>query len=528
MDPVWIAIAFALGYLFKQFKLPPLLGFLAAGFVLNLMGVKGGEMLAESAQLGVLLLLFSIGLKLNIKNLLKPVIWAGTTIHMAITMVLLGGALFLLSFLGISQLLVLDLFQTGLIAFTLSFSSTVFVVKILEETGTSGTLYGKIAIGILVMQDVIAVVFLTVSSGKVPSPWALALLPLAAVPWLLKKFPFTDLVSKSGHGELLVLLGVLLPIAGAALFESVGLKPDLGALIFGVLLARHPKAGELSKAMLSFKDLFLVGFFLTIGLSGIPTWETILIALLLIVLLPLKSIVYFLMLTRFKLRARTATMASFSLGNYSEFGLIVGAAGLANGWITNEWIIIFALALSFSFLIASPINLKANQLYSKWAERLQRFETPTRLPEEAPVEIGNAQVLILGMGRVGTATYDILQKSMNKELVGIEYNQKTVDKHRTADRNVVLGDVTDPDFWTRIQADPQTDNYLVVLATSNHTIHLQVLNELKKVEVNLQIASLYRYDDEKEELLEAGADIVFNLYAEAGSGYGRHIAQQFA
>ena len=100
----------------------------------------------------------------------------------------------------------------------------------------------------------------TLTSNETPSPWAFMLLLLLFVPKLLERTKLSALIDKSGHGELLVLLGVLIPLAGAALFENVGLKPDLGALVCGILLAQHDRADELAKSMLSFKDLFLIGF----------------------------------------------------------------------------------------------------------------------------------------------------------------------------------------------------------------------------------------------------------------------------
>jgi predicted Kef-type K+ transport protein len=358
MDPLWIAISFFLGFAVKQVGLPPLVGFLAAGFVLNIFGVEGGQTLDRIADFGVLLLLFSIGLKLRIKSLLRPEIWAGTSLHMLITVVVFGAGFFALSLTGLSLFAGLSLSSSFLIAFALSFSSTVFAIKILEEKGEMTAPHGRIAIGILIMQDVLAVIFLTFSSGKLPSPWALALIALLLIPVLLKKSPLSLIINKSGHGELLVLLGVLIPFAGAFLFNVVGLKPDLGALVLGVLLAGHPKAKELSNAMLSFKDLFLVGFFLTIGLSGTPDLQAWGISFLLIFAMPFKIALFFLLLTRFKLRARTATLTSLSLANYSEFGLIIGAAGVANGWLATEWLVIFALALSITFVLASHWHLK--------------------------------------------------------------------------------------------------------------------------------------------------------------------------
>jgi predicted Kef-type K+ transport protein len=525
MDPLWIAIAFVLGFAVKQVGLPPLVGFLAAGFVLNAFGIEGGETLDQIADFGVLLLLFSIGLKLRVKSLFRPEIWAGATLHMLITVVLFGGGLFALSFTGLTYIATLGLYESLLVAFALSFSSTVFAVKILEEQGAMSASYGRIAIGILIMQDILAVIFLTFSSGELPSPWAFTLVLLIFLPQIIKKYPLFSILNKSGHGELLVLLGVLIPLAGALLFIQVGLKPDLGALVFGVLLAGHPKAKELNKALLSFKDLFLVGFFLTIGLSGTPTLEALGISLLLTLAIPIKVAVFFLLLTRFKLRARTATLSSLSLANYSEFGLIVGAAGVANGWLAAEWLLIFALSLSITLIIASPLNMSAQALYSRWQTFLQQFESKTRLPEDEQIELKDAQVIVLGMGRVGTEVYNIMSEKYKQTVLGIDHDKEGIHQHLLAKRNVVHGDVTDLEFWQRI---PLTTNIgLIILATSNHLTHLQATKQIKNSYKKVMIAALSRYNDQVEELKEAGVQIVFNLYAEAGVGFAEQTFQVF-
>ena len=126
-------------------------------------------------------------------------------------------------------------------------------------------MHGRVAIGILIIQDIIAVVFITISTGKVPSLWALALFALI----LLRPLLFM-IMDRCGHGELIPLFGLVAALVlGAEAFDQVGLKADLGALILGVLLARHGRAGEISDSLLSFKDLFLVGFFLTDRFVGI-------------------------------------------------------------------------------------------------------------------------------------------------------------------------------------------------------------------------------------------------------------------
>ncbi|MCK5667715.1 MAG: cation:proton antiporter, partial [Gammaproteobacteria bacterium] len=341
MDIVAISSAFLLGLIARQFGMPPLVGFLIAGFVLYATGMRITESISEFAEMGVTLLLFSIGLKLRVGSLLMPQIWAVASLHMLVTIILFTTGIYLFGLSGLPLFSDLNLSMTILIAFALSFSSTVFAVKVLEEKSEMSALYGLVSIGILITQDIIAVVFLAVTAGKVPSLWALLLLGLIPLrPALYKIF------ERAGHGELQILFGLSLAIGGAEIFELVGVKGDLGALILGIMFSAHPKASELSRQLLGFKDLFLVGFFLTIGLSGPLSIEVIGIALLLVVLVPIKGVFFFWLLTRFNLRARTSLLTSLSLANYSEFGLIVCVVGVANGWVGSEWLIVIAIALS--------------------------------------------------------------------------------------------------------------------------------------------------------------------------------------
>jgi predicted Kef-type K+ transport protein len=177
MDALWIIVAFALGFLARQVGLPPLVGYLVAGFALKASGVEHGYLIVEFADIGVILLLFSIGLKLRLRSLIRPEIWAGASIHMLTTVIVFGLGIFLLAAAGLSKFAVVDLKISLMIAFALSFSSTVFAVKTLEEKGEMYSLHGHVAIGILIMQDIIAVVFITASTGKLPSLWALAVPP---------------------------------------------------------------------------------------------------------------------------------------------------------------------------------------------------------------------------------------------------------------------------------------------------------------------------------------------------------------
>jgi predicted Kef-type K+ transport protein len=510
--PILVATAFVFGVAARFARLPPLVGFLIAGFILKGAGYESSAALQKIADVGVTLLLFTIGLKLDIRTLLKPVVWAGATVHMALFVALFGAMLYVLDF-GVFR--GTGLANAAIIAFALSFSSTVFAVKAFEERGQSGSLAAKTAIGILIMQDVIAVVFLAASKGTPPSPWALALLLLIPARRLLKA-----LMERSGHGELLILLGFMMTFGGYSLFEWANLKGDLGALMMGMLVAGHPKAQEMAKSMLGFKDIMLVGFFLTIGLRGVPSLSDFGVALFLVALIPIKVALYFGVMTRFNLRARTSLLSSLGLANYSEFGLIVSTLGAKMGWLTDQWLLIIAVSVAATFIAASAINTFSNQLYDRYRDSLKRFETSKRLPEEQPVSIGGAEVLIVGMGGLGTAAYDAIAEHDGVRICGIDNNRDLVARHVELGRRVVAGDPTDLDFWDRVSREHTLK--LAMLALPNHQANLAAAMEVRKFEEKsgeILLTATARYKDQIDELKEHGVDEAFDLSTEAGQGY---------
>ncbi len=518
-DVAWIAVAFVLGLLSRSVGLPPMVGFLATGFALNLYGIASGEVLQKLSDLGITLLLFTVGLKLNLRTLVRPHVWAVAGLHMAIVVVGFAAAIRLLAFAGGSLVAGLDLAQSLLIAFALSFSSTVFVVKVLEEKGATASLAGRIAVGILIAQDLAAVAFLAVSADSWPAPWALLLLLLVPLRPLL-----TVVLDRVGHGELLVLYSLLLALGGAELFELVGLKGDLGALLLGVLVARHDKAEEVARTMFGFKNLFLLGFFLSVGLAGPLTMEVFVAGAAITPFLLVKSALFFGLFTRFRLRARTSLRASLTLANYSEFGLIVTALGVANGWLDAQWLIVLAIALSLSCAVAAVLNAAAHPIYQRYLGTWTRFERSERLADERPLDIGGAKIAILGMGRIGTAAYDHMHRLYGGAVVGVDSDPHQVRHHLSEGRRVLLGDPRDGDFWDRVDSTQELD--VVMLALPNHAAKLAVLDRIGACAFAGRIAAAVRFPDEIEAMREAGVSILFNLSGEAGKGFARHVAEQ--
>lgn len=508
LEAVWIGFAFSLGLLVRTIGLPPLVGYLAGGFIISTfstdlgMPVEAGEILDHVSHLGVLLLLFTVGLKLNLANLVKPEVLGGGLLHFGISVVLLAPALWLV--------FDLDTYTAGMLAVALAFSSTVLAAKVLETKRELRAFHGRVAIGILIVQDLIALVVMSLAAGSTPSWWALLVFTLPLLRPLIYR-----LMDVSGHDELQLLFGLLLAlVVGGYGFELVGLSSELGALLLGALLARHPRAGELSKTLWGIKEFFLVGFFLQIGIGGLPdraAWE---FALVMVALLPLKAIIFFALLVLFNLRARSAFLSSLSLANYSEFGLIMASI------VLPQWLVPLALTAALSFLVSAPLNRLAHPLYEKLASRLIPFERDTRHPDEQPVSLGDAEVLIMGLGRTGSAAYDHLKDKCR--LIALDSDPARVALHKLMGHNVFFADAEDPVFWQNLELK---GTRAVILTINEVEAKVIAAQKLRQSGFAGLIVSHSMHTDEAEKIIAAGADETYLTMSEAGVGLAEHVFQ---
>lgn len=529
MDFTWVAVThsytflitmvFVLGLIAKQTGLPPLVGFLISGFIMKAMGVEMSNGLHTLADLGITLLLFTIGLKLDLRSLVKPVVWGVSSLHVLLVVVVFGTLISVISYFGLPLFLDMDYQTAALLGFAMSFSSTVFAVKVLEEKGELKATHGRIAIGILIMQDVIAVIFLTISSGIVPSPWALAV--MASL--IILRPVFLQIIKHVGHGELLVIAGFIFAMGGASLFEIVHMKADLGALVIGMILARTERSSEMASALLAFKDLFLIGFFLSIGLNASINMTVVWVALLLVFMMPIKVLMLYGLLGMFRLRSRTSFLTSLTLANYSEFGLIVGAIGFSNGWLNSEWLGVMALAMSFTFIIASPFNVASHRLFARIDKFMSRFQRSDTLTTERIISTGDAEILVYGMGRVGTAAYDSLHKIFGNIVLGVDNDAIIIEKHLEQGRKVIQGDATDVEFWEQLRTDKVR---VILLDMPKADENLYAFQLLQASGYKGKVAATAKYDDQVEMLKEAGLDAAYSIYGEAGSGFAHHVYDQ--
>ncbi len=502
MLAIWIAAAFALGLLARQIGLPPLIGFLAAGFLLNAAGIEQVPGLSDIAHLGVLLLLFTVGLKLRIQYLIRVEVWGVALIQFGLVMlaVVVAGRWFSAA----------DLPVVLVLAGTLSFSSTVLAAKILEERREIRGFHGHIAIGILIVQDILAVGILGINDSA-PLTWiaGLALLLPLTQPVLRK------LLDLAGHGELLVLFGGVLAIGlGGYGFEAIGLSGELGALLVGMLLASHARAVELSDALWGLKELFLVGFFLGIGLTGLPDLHTLGLAAIPVLLLPLKVLLFFFLLVAFGLSARTGFLTGLSLATYSEFGLIVMAGAVERALVPAEWLVATAIAVAVSFVLAAPLNRHAHALHAVLERFLRLFERRRRHPDDEPISLGRAEVVVVGMGRVGTGAYNHVRE-LGLKVVGLDSDLGKVKRHLTEGRRVVYADAEDPLLWHRLHLDQIK---VIMLAVPDLEAKVVASRQLRRRGYAGLISATHVWAEERAPILAAGADVTYNYFAEAGVG----------
>jgi len=511
-EVITISFAFFFGLCVRQVGLPPLVGFLAAGFAINIAGPTlgmpdyTGETLGHVAHLGVLLLLFTVGLKLKLAQIAQPQVIGGALLHFAISVAVFMPGLKL--FMG------LDWNAALLLSIALSFSSTVLAAKLLETKRELGAFHGRTAIGILIVQDIIALVVLAVWSGQVPNIWALLIFGVPLLRPVLHR-----LLDFAGHDELLVLMGMLLSLViGGMGFEAMGLSSEIGALVMGVLLSTHTRAKELGASLWSLKEIFLVGFFLQIGLTGLPDWGAMVFALAVGIALALKGVLFFALMVAFKLRARSAFLTALSLTAYSEFGLIVAAG------VLPEYLVPLAIAVSISFVISAPLNRYAHPIFEHLENRLRHYERDTMHPDEQPRNMGDADVLIFGMGRTGSAAYRSIEEQGLKPL-GLDADTYTAKAHHEAGRNVLFADAEDSNFWRSCNLGQVK---AAILAMDDLEAKLIAARSLRQRGFSGPIVAHALHEAHQDQIREAGADYTYLTMNQAGISLAEQTTEAMA
>jgi hypothetical protein len=292
----------------------------------------------------------------------------------------------------------------------------------------------------------------------------------------------------------------------------------------GIMLADHNRAQELSNALFGLKEFFLVGFFLNIGLSSSPTLEMVASAGWLLLFIPVKAGVLCALLLALGLRARTSFLTSLSLATYSEFGLIVTSVAVDNGILSADWLMVAAVLVGASFVIAAPLNKFPHEIFKKIGGFLERLERDKENYDDEPASLGTSKYLIVGMGRVGIGAYDHFQQQ-GEHVAGVDADLAKEEKWRASGRRVVYADAEDTEFWEQLNLEHIR---LIMLALPDVHGKCLAASALRKRGYDGVISATYLYPEDQQTLLDAGCDATYNYFREVGVGFARDTAEVLA
>lgn len=474
------------------------------------------------AQLGITLLLFVVGLRLDLHIIrtMGPVALATGLGQVAFTSIigyLIG--------LGLG----LDPIPALYVAVALTFSSTIIIVKLLSDKREVDTLHGRIALGFLIVQDVVVVLAmiglntLATTSDTMPAYDALKVLLKGVaflvfiglamryvLPWLLH--------ACSRSQELLVLFGIAWALALATLGIMLGFSKEVGAFLAGVSLASSPYRDLLGARLVSLRDFLLLFFFLDLGarldlgLVGTLFVESMIFSLFVLIGNPL---IVMIIMGALGYRKRTGFLAGLTVAQISEFSLILGALGLSLGHINDETMGLITLVGLITISASTYMILYSHPLYERLSPWLEIFESrkPHREDEQGVMfENAAPKIILFGLGRFGSGIARNLRER-GLRVIGIDYNPELVRTGDAMGIPVYYGDAEDPEF---IASLPLSHTQCVVSTARELTVNLALIHVLRNLGYKGFVAVTTDNPALSAQLEKAGADLVLEPYSDAG------------
>lgn len=526
-----LALALGSALIFTRLQLSPIIGYLVSGMIAGPYGlhlIKNVHEVEVIAEIGVILLLFTIGLEFSISRLLrlKRLIVSGGLAQM-----LISGA----AFIGIASLFGLDIKTAIPIALALVLSSTAIVLKLLSEKGEIDTAHGRMSLGILLAQD-LAVVFFLVALPLLAgqdltfSIWAIIQVALLLVGLLVfSRFLLQPLllnILKAGSQELFRITILTLILVTAWLTGEAGLSLELGAFLAGLALAESPYAHQALSDILPFRDTFLAIFFVSIGMLVnldlvVSQWQLVLAATLIVSSVKFLAAALATTFCRYPLRISLLSgLLLFQAGEFS-FVFLKGATDLA---LIPDNAYQVALAVIALTMIATP--LIAGQA-ERWAAGVARLfggsagEIHPEIQEKTANLSGH--VLIAGYGLSGRNVGHILRRFDIPHLY-VELNAENVKAGRRDGEFIVFGDISSGKVLDELGVMRAR---ALVLAINDPSALARTISVARQNNPELYILARTRYVAELEHLRNLGADEVIPDEFEASLQLGANLMRRF-
>jgi CPA2 family monovalent cation:H+ antiporter-2 len=529
---IFLFLPLVIGYLATKLRLPALIGFIVGGVILgNLFTgeIINTQLLPGIATFGIILLLFSVGLEVNLDNFARfgRFVLIGGTAQIIISAVVI---------FFLSLVTKFSLVESLFIGFSFALSSTAVIAKLLQEKGEESSLLGGLVIGILVLQDLAVIPLIVIFSAlsrDVASSSIFSTLTIALVKSGLLLFTVLivgrkiipliyDKLARISR-ELLNLFTIFLIFAFVYVFALFGLSASIAAFIAGMLISQTLEHYHVFSQIRPMRDLFAIFFFVYLGTSVkfaavIDLVPKILLFTTLLILIKFAVIVIIFLILRF--HSRTSFSIGLYLANIGEFSFIIMHLGFANGLVSQETYItsITTVLLTIS---AVPIMItnkeKIYKIVRKLVERifpsLANYIKHNVDREPAHIEALKVRdhVVICGFGRIGKYIGKAL-KFTKVPFIGIDRNYYAVQKARAQGLSVIYGDPTDIDILDYAQVE--TAKFLVCVTPSKRSQETIIVNARK---LNPKIKILTRVHDEGilTKLHSLGAHLVIQPEFEA-------------
>ena len=513
------------GFVSVRLRQPPIIGFIAAGVVAGpscLGWIKSVDQIQVLAEMGLALLLFIVGLKLDLH-----VIRSMGTVSLAIGL----GQVIITTALGylVCRALGMDAVTAAYVAVALTFSSTIIIVKLLSDKNETDSLHGRIALGLLIVQDIVVVlvmIFLSAFSGSGPrqSVYQALTIALKGTGLMVAAYAISALIipkvlaSVAKSSEMLVLFGIVWALALAVTTQALGFSKEIGAFAAGVLLASTPYRDAIGAKLSSLRDFLLLFFFielgstLDIGQLGSHVWSSIPLSLFVLIVNPL----IMLAITGYLgYRKRTSLMAGITVGQVSEFSLILIAMGAKLGHIGDDAVGTVTLVALVTIGLSTYMILYAQRIYAVLKPYLGLFERRRPYREDSDIAaaeaLEHADTMMFGLGSYGTGIARQFE-ARGRTVIGVDFDPVAVRRWRARGEDAIFGDAGDAEVaralhFSRIK--------WVISSVRGVQTNTSLLASLRGVGYKGRTAVAAYDSSEADSLRGAGADCVFSPFEDA-------------
>lgn len=523
-----LALTISIAFVLRLFKQPLIVAYIVAGIIggplfLNLL--KGEEIFFQTfAHFGIVLLLFIVGLSLNFEYIRKvgKSVFVGAVGQFFITGIL---GFLIMQFFGFTET------SSIFVAMAITFSSTIIVVKLLTDKEDAESMYGRYVIGLLLIQDLLAVgimIFLTTIS--LDGSWQDVLfitlsktVLLAGLIFLMARHILPVLIGRIAHsGEMLFIFTIAWCFGIASLVHLAGFTIEIGAIIAGVSLGSSPFQGQIASRVRPLRDFFLVLFFIVLGsqmqLSNIKPVLMPAIALSLFVLVVHPIVLYFIM-RRIKYTRRNSLMAAITMTQVSEFGFILIFKGQDLGYLHGNEITVLTVVALLTMIISSYLITYNEHIYRKFVPFFERFGMDKHI--DKTIENVPYKVWVFGFHRIGWKICEALQ-DMKINFAVVDFDPDAVVRLNRRGIPVFFGDAADVEFLGTL---PLAKAKLIISTIPEFDDQNTMISTVRQMGGKaIIIANLY-HTLHLESVYKAGADYVMMPHLLGGS-WMSHVLQE--